>query len=296
MRPYVAELAHVAPCLVSVPSERRPAERVRRLRRDARRDERAAARVRARRLPEHRRQLLRLDARAHRGDRRRGARASRRGRSRRGARGRAGAASSRSRSAPDTGFVLIGERTNVTGSARFRRLVEADDFSGAVEVALEQVRGGANVLDVNMDADLLDGEQAMRTFLNVIATEPEVARLPMMVDSSKWTVLEAGLQCDPGQGDRQLDQPQGGRGRVPRARAARARLRRRRRRDGVRRGGPGDGRRAPRRDLRARVRPARRRGRLPAGGHRLRPERARRRDRDRGARRVRQARSSRRCR
>jgi 5-methyltetrahydrofolate--homocysteine methyltransferase len=101
---------------------------------------------------------------------------------------------------PDTGFVLIGERTNVTGSARFRRLVESGDFAGAVDVALEQVRGGANLLDVNMDADLLEGEQAMRTFLNVIATEPEVARLPIMVDSSKWSVLEAGLQCLQGKG------------------------------------------------------------------------------------------------
>jgi 5-methyltetrahydrofolate--homocysteine methyltransferase len=101
---------------------------------------------------------------------------------------------------PDTGFVMIGERTNVTGSARFRRLIEADDFSAAVDVALEQVRGGANLLDVNMDADLLEGEEAMRRFLNVIATEPEVARLPIMVDSSKWTVLEAGLQCLQGKG------------------------------------------------------------------------------------------------
>jgi 5-methyltetrahydrofolate--homocysteine methyltransferase len=100
----------------------------------------------------------------------------------------------------DTGFVLIGERTNVTGSARFRRLVEGGDFGPAVAVALEQVRGGANLLDVNMDADLLEGEQAMRRFLNVIATEPEVARLPVMVDSSKWTVLEAGLQCLQGKG------------------------------------------------------------------------------------------------
>ena len=100
----------------------------------------------------------------------------------------------------DTGFVLIGERTNVTGSARFRRLIEAGDFNAAVDVALEQVRGGANLIDVNMDADLLEGEQAMRTFLNVIATEPEVARLPVMVDSSKWTVLEAGLQCLQGKG------------------------------------------------------------------------------------------------
>jgi 5-methyltetrahydrofolate--homocysteine methyltransferase len=101
---------------------------------------------------------------------------------------------------PDTGFVLIGERTNVTGSARFRRLIEDGDFTGAVEVALEQVRGGANILDVNLDADLLESEAAMRTFLNVIATEPEAARLPIMVDSSKWSVLEAGLQCIQGKG------------------------------------------------------------------------------------------------
>jgi 5-methyltetrahydrofolate--homocysteine methyltransferase len=101
---------------------------------------------------------------------------------------------------PTTGFVLIGERTNVTGSARFRRLIEADDYQGAVAVAVEQVRGGANLLDVNMDADLLDSEQAMTTFLNLIATEPEVARIPVMVDSSKWTVLEAGLKCVQGKG------------------------------------------------------------------------------------------------
>ncbi|HET8606087.1 MAG TPA: methionine synthase [Gaiellaceae bacterium] len=95
----------------------------------------------------------------------------------------------------DTGFVIVGERTNVTGSARFRRLVEAGDFQGAVEVALDQVRGGANVLDVNMDADLLDSEQAMTTFLNLLATEPEVARIPIMIDSSRFPVLEAGLRC-----------------------------------------------------------------------------------------------------
>jgi 5-methyltetrahydrofolate--homocysteine methyltransferase len=100
----------------------------------------------------------------------------------------------------DTGFVMIGERTNVTGSTRFRALIESGDFQGAVEVALEQVRGGANVLDVNMDADLLDSEQAMTTFLNLIATEPEVARLPIMVDSSRWSVLEAGLKCVQGKG------------------------------------------------------------------------------------------------
>ncbi|GLZ29404.1 5-methyltetrahydrofolate--homocysteine methyltransferase [Lentzea sp. NBRC 105346] len=100
----------------------------------------------------------------------------------------------------DTGFVMIGERTNVTGSARFRRLIEADDYQTAADVALEQVRGGANLLDVNMDADLLDSERAMTTFLNLIATEPEIARIPVMVDSSRWTVLEAGLKCLQGKG------------------------------------------------------------------------------------------------
>jgi 5-methyltetrahydrofolate--homocysteine methyltransferase len=95
----------------------------------------------------------------------------------------------------DTGFAIVGERTNVTGSTRFRGLIEGGDFQGAVAVALDQVRGGANVLDVNMDADLLDSEQAMTTFLNLIATEPEVARIPIMIDSSRFSVLEAGLKC-----------------------------------------------------------------------------------------------------
>ena len=101
---------------------------------------------------------------------------------------------------PDTGFVMIGERTNVTGSARFRRLVEADDYTGAVDVALEQVRGGANLLDVNMDEGMLDSEAAMTRFLNLIATEPEIARVPVMIDSSKWTVIQAGLRCVQGKG------------------------------------------------------------------------------------------------
>jgi 5-methyltetrahydrofolate--homocysteine methyltransferase len=101
---------------------------------------------------------------------------------------------------PDANFVMVGERTNVTGSARFRRLIEGDQFQEAVEVALEQVRGGANILDVNMDADLLDSEQAMTTFLNLLATEPDVARIPIMVDSSRWSALEAGLKCLQGKG------------------------------------------------------------------------------------------------
>jgi len=101
---------------------------------------------------------------------------------------------------PETGFVTVGERTNVTGSARFRRLIEAGDFGAAVDVALDQVRGGANILDVNMDADLLESEEAMTTFLNLVATEPEVARLPIMVDSSRFSVIEAGLRCLQGRG------------------------------------------------------------------------------------------------
>jgi 5-methyltetrahydrofolate--homocysteine methyltransferase len=101
---------------------------------------------------------------------------------------------------PESNFTMIGERTNITGSARFRRLVESGDFQAALDVALEQVRGGANLLDVNMDADLLDGERAMTTFLNLVATEPEVARIPIMVDSSRWSVLEAGLKCVQGKG------------------------------------------------------------------------------------------------
>jgi 5-methyltetrahydrofolate--homocysteine methyltransferase len=101
---------------------------------------------------------------------------------------------------PDANFTMIGERTNVTGSALFRRLIEAGDFQGALDVALDQVRGGANLLDVNMDAGLLDSEQAMTTFLNLIATEPEIARLPIVVDSSRWSVIEAGLKCIQGKG------------------------------------------------------------------------------------------------
>ncbi|MCG8592590.1 MAG: methionine synthase, partial [Proteobacteria bacterium] len=99
---------------------------------------------------------------------------------------------------PESNFIMVGERTNVTGSARFRKLIEAGDFDTALEVALDQVRGGANVLDVNMDEGMLDSAQCMTTFLNLIASEPEIARIPIMIDSSKWEVLEAGLKCTQG--------------------------------------------------------------------------------------------------
>ncbi len=96
---------------------------------------------------------------------------------------------------PDTNFIMVGERTNVTGSAKFRRLIKEDDFAEAVSVALQQVRNGANIIDVNMDEGMLDSEKAMTRFLNLIGAEPEIARVPVMVDSSKWSVLEAGLKC-----------------------------------------------------------------------------------------------------
>ncbi|WP_414675614.1 methionine synthase, partial [Methyloceanibacter sp.] len=92
-------------------------------------------------------------------------------------------------------FVMVGERTNVTGSARFRKLIEANDYAAALEVARQQVENGANMLDVNMDEGLLDSEKAMTTFLNLIAAEPDIARVPIMIDSSKWSVIEAGLKC-----------------------------------------------------------------------------------------------------
>jgi len=99
---------------------------------------------------------------------------------------------------PDDLFVNVGERCNVTGSAIFRRLIEADDYAAAVQVARQQVENGAQVIDVNMDEGMLDSEQAMVTFLNLIASEPDVARLPIMIDSSKWSVIEAGLRCAQG--------------------------------------------------------------------------------------------------
>jgi 5-methyltetrahydrofolate--homocysteine methyltransferase len=96
---------------------------------------------------------------------------------------------------PAIPFVNIGERTNVTGSARFRKLITAGDYAAALQVARDQVENGAQVIDVNMDEGLLDSENAMRTFLNLIASEPDIARVPVMVDSSKFPVIEAGLKC-----------------------------------------------------------------------------------------------------
>src|SRR6478752_7167189 len=159
------------------------------------------------RAREHCRRLLRDDSLAHRRNCRDGARlhaARRPGRS-------AGDLARRPRADADRGlrmelnkveqagagarFVNIGERCNVTGSARFKKLILAGDYDAAVEVARDQVENGAQILDVNMDEALLDSEQAMTIFLKRITAEPDIARVPVMIDSSKWSVIEAGLKC-----------------------------------------------------------------------------------------------------
>ncbi len=101
---------------------------------------------------------------------------------------------------PDSNFLVVGERTNVSGSKRFARLVREGNYAEALEVARQQVEGGANILDVNMDEGLLDAAKAMTEFLRLLASEPEIARLPIMIDSSKWEVIEAGLACLQGKG------------------------------------------------------------------------------------------------
>ena len=101
---------------------------------------------------------------------------------------------------PDSNFVNIGERTNVTGSAKFRRLIKEDKYEEALSVARQQIENGAQIIDVNMDEGLLDSEKAMETFLRLIAAEPDISKVPVMVDSSKWTVLETGLKNLQGKG------------------------------------------------------------------------------------------------
>jgi 5-methyltetrahydrofolate--homocysteine methyltransferase len=101
---------------------------------------------------------------------------------------------------PETNFVNIGERTNVTGSRKFLRLIKEERFDEALDVARDQVEGGAQILDVNMDEGMLDGKEAMVKFLNLIASEPDIARIPVMIDSSKWEIIEAGLKCIQGKG------------------------------------------------------------------------------------------------
>ncbi|HJT18009.1 MAG TPA: methionine synthase [Thermoanaerobaculia bacterium] len=99
---------------------------------------------------------------------------------------------------PDSNFIMIGERTNITGSPKFAQLVKAGDLEGALSIAKQQIEGGANILDVNMDEGLLDSEKMMSQFLNLVASEPDIARVPLMIDSSKWSVIEAGLKTTQG--------------------------------------------------------------------------------------------------
>lgn len=96
---------------------------------------------------------------------------------------------------PESNFIMVGERTNITGSRKFERLMKSGDYDGAIKVARQQVEGGANIIDINMDADLLDGVEAMTRFLNLLWVEHDIASLPVMIDSSKWEILEAGLKC-----------------------------------------------------------------------------------------------------
>ncbi|RCL77103.1 MAG: methionine synthase, partial [Flavobacteriales bacterium] len=100
----------------------------------------------------------------------------------------------------ESNFVNIGERTNVTGSRAFLRMIQAGDYESALAVALDQVNGGAQIIDVNMDEGMIDGKDAMVKFLNLIASEPDIARVPVMIDSSKWEIIEAGLKCIQGKG------------------------------------------------------------------------------------------------
>jgi len=99
---------------------------------------------------------------------------------------------------PESNFVNVGERTNVTGSRRFARLIREEQYDDALAIARDQVEGGAQIIDVNMDEGLIDGELAMTTFLNLIAAEPDIARVPIMIDSSKWSIIEAGLKVAQG--------------------------------------------------------------------------------------------------
>ena len=112
---------------------------------------------------------------------------------------------------PELNFVNVGERTNVTGSRRFARLIKEEKFDKALSVARQQVENGAQIIDVNMDEGMLDSEAAMPHFLNLIAAEPDIARVPIMIDSSKWSVIEAGLEMCAGQIDCQFHQHERGR-------------------------------------------------------------------------------------
>ena len=187
----------------------------------------------------------------------------------------------------DSLFVNVGERTNITGSARFRTLIKDGDYDTALSVAAQQVDNGAQVIDVNMDEGMIDGVAAMDRFLKLVASEPDICRVPVMVDSSKWEVIEAGLKCVQGKPIvNSISLKEGEEKFLEHARLCR-RYGAAVGRDGVRRGRPGRLARAPAGHLPARLPDPHRGGRVPGRGHHLRPERVRRRHRHRGARDVR---------
>ena len=188
-------------------SQCRPAQRAWRLRRAAGDDRQAGQGLGRERLDQRGRRLLRYHARPHQGDRRGGQRhhaahlacPATRAASQWHGTGEfllmAQDFDTDSKPAPRAMFINIGERTNVTGSARFKKLILEGDYTAAIEVARQQVESGAQIIDINMDEGLLDAELAMDTFLKLIAAEPDIARVPIMIDSSKWSVIEAGLKC-----------------------------------------------------------------------------------------------------
>ena len=188
---------------------------------------------------QHRRRLLRHHARPyprHRPRRRRQGAAQNSRQSRRGC----GCPASKPFTlTPEIPFVNVGERTNVTGSARFRKLVTAGDYPAALAVARDQVENGAQIIDINMDEGLLDSEKAMITFLNLVAAEPDIARVPVMINSSKFSVIEAGLKCVQGKAVVNSISLKEGEDAFIRHAETRAPLRRRRRGHGVRRSRPG---------------------------------------------------------
>ena len=195
MRPYVAELSRVADTFVSCyPNAGLPNEFGEY---DETPDQTAEVleRVRRQRAGQPARRLLRHHAGAHHRDRRGRRRASRRA-TPASSRPRCGwPASSRSTITDESLFVNVGERTNITGSARFRKLIKEGDYDTALAVARQQVEAGAQVIDVNMDEGMIDGVEAMDRFVKLIASEPDISRVPLMVDSSKFEVIEAGLKC-----------------------------------------------------------------------------------------------------
>ena len=101
---------------------------------------------------------------------------------------------------PESNFINIGERTNVTGSRKFLRLIENNNYEEAIDIAREQVKGCGQIIDINMDEGMIDGVEAMTKFLNLIAAEPDISRVPVMIDSSKWDIIEAGLKIIQGKG------------------------------------------------------------------------------------------------